>query len=265
MKYIIAILLLSMFIHAQNVPMLVNYQAKFEDDNGLAIEGTLQITFSLYDDLESGTLIWSESHSSVASYDGIVSVLLGSVNPFEKSDFSGSLLFIETDISGYGVLTPRQQMTSVPYAIRTGNSTPPGSINVFAGTESPTGWFLCNGQVIDRDEYSNLFDVIGTTYGDGDGSSTFNLPDLSGRNPIGYKSDEESFDSLGEIGGSKEHTLSSDEIPTFTKYSSHSSITNNGTGGVSNGVVEISTTTFGGGSPHNILDPYIVMNYIIKY
>ena len=60
-----------------------------------------------------------------------------------------------------------------------------GMIQMFAGTSAPAGWLICNGAAVSRTEYETLFNVIGTTWGAGDGSTTFNLPDLRGRAPIG--------------------------------------------------------------------------------
>ena len=70
---------------------------------------------------------------------------------------------------------------------------PTGGIIPFAGQNAPTGYLMCNGQEVSRTEYSYLFDIIGTTYGEGDGSTTFNVPDLrdkftqgaSGTNTVG--------------------------------------------------------------------------------
>lgn len=62
---------------------------------------------------------------------------------------------------------------------------PAGSIFPYAGTVAPGGALLCRGQEVSRDEYSRLFGVISTIYGDGNGSSTFNVPDLQGRIPVG--------------------------------------------------------------------------------
>ena len=60
-----------------------------------------------------------------------------------------------------------------------------GMVQMFAGSTAPTGWLICNGAAVSRTTYATLFAVIGTTWGSGDGSSTFNLPDLRGRAPIG--------------------------------------------------------------------------------
>lgn len=55
---------------------------------------------------------------------------------------------------------------------------PVGSVTAFAGTTTPTGWLLCDGSAVSRTDYADLYAVIGDTYGAGDGSSTFNLPNL---------------------------------------------------------------------------------------
>jgi microcystin-dependent protein len=65
---------------------------------------------------------------------------------------------------------------------------PIGMISPFAGSTAPTGWLMCNGQAVSRTTYSALFSLIGTTYGTGDNTTTFNIPDLMGRTPIGVGS-----------------------------------------------------------------------------
>lgn len=74
-----------------------------------------------------------------------------------------------------------------------------GMIQMFAGATAPSGWLICNGQAVSREDYSTLFNVIGTTYGSGDGSTTFNLPDLRGRFPLGIGN--------GTATGHTNHTL----------------------------------------------------------
>ena len=63
-------------------------------------------------------------------------------------------------------------------AVTWANPTPTGSVIAFAGQTAPSGWLLCQGQAVSRSTYVDLFDIIGTTYGVGDNSTTFNLPDL---------------------------------------------------------------------------------------
>ena len=89
---------------------------------------------------------------------------------------------------------------------------PAGIVMSFAGATAPEGWLLCDGSAVSRSSYSALFDVIGTTYGAGDGSTTFNVPDLSGKVIIGVSGTH----ALGTSGGEETHTLLTAEIPAHT-------------------------------------------------
>lgn len=66
-----------------------------------------------------------------------------------------------------------------------GSSVPTGVINPFAGSSAPSGWLICDGTAVSRSTYASLFAILGTTYGSGDGSTTFNIPDLRSRIPLG--------------------------------------------------------------------------------
>lgn len=79
----------------------------------------------------------------------------------------------------------------------------------FAGTAAPEGYLMCDGAAVSRTTYATLFAVIGTTFGAGDGSTTFNVPDLSGRVPLGVSSSH----LLGSTGGSETVTLTEQELP----------------------------------------------------
>ena len=144
------------------------------------------------------------------------------------------------------------------------SATPSGAIMMFAAGSAPSGWLICDGSAVSRSTYSDLFSTIGTTYGAGDGSSTFNLPDFGGRGPMGYKSNNTKFDALNETGGAETHTLTANEIPTHTIYSSKSMQGIGTTAGQYSLVGNVSTTSYGGGQAHNILDPYLTVNFIIK-
>lgn len=81
----------------------------------------------------------------------------------------------------------------------------PGIIKPFAGSAAPRGHLMCDGAEVSRTTYADLFAVIGTTYGSGNGSSTFNVPNLSGRFPLG-KTASGTGSALGTTGGSLDHT-----------------------------------------------------------
>lgn len=95
-----------------------------------------------------------------------------------------------------------------------GSLSPAGVIVSFAGGSSPTGWLLCDGTAYSRTTYGKLYAVLGTTYGSGDGSSTFNVPDMRSRVPVCYDSSSQNFSALNAKGGELAHTLSVSELPS---------------------------------------------------
>ena len=99
---------------------------------------------------------------------------------------------------------------------------PVGIIQAYAGSTAPSAnWLFCQGQAVSRSTYAGLFGVVGTTYGVGDGSTTFNLPNLQGRIPVGRDTGQVEFDTLGEVGGAKTHTLVTGEIPAHVHDIQH--------------------------------------------
>jgi microcystin-dependent protein len=112
---------------------------------------------------------------------------------------------------------------------------PAGAVQLYAGTTLPDGWLYCDGSEVSRTTYADLFAAISTTYGVGDGATTFNLPDLRGRAAFGRDNMDNSVgtgggdaarlttggsgvngDSLGASGGTETHTLTSGEMPTHS-------------------------------------------------
>lgn len=81
---------------------------------------------------------------------------------------------------------------------------PVATVEMLAGGSVPTGWLLCNGQAVSRTTYAALFSAIGTAWGSGDGSTTFNVPDLRGRVPRGVAASGDG-DELGDEFGSDTH------------------------------------------------------------
>ena len=85
---------------------------------------------------------------------------------------------------------------------------PIGTVAPYAGSTAPLGWAICDGSAVSRTTYSALFAIIGTTYGAGDGSTTFNLPDMRGKAAFGYSSTSGIYNTLGGTGGATSYTPS---------------------------------------------------------
>lgn len=90
-----------------------------------------------------------------------------------------------------------------------GQATPVGTVNSYAGSTAPDGWLLCNGQAVDRTTYAALFAVIGTTYGSGNGSTTFNVPNLTNRVTVASGGTY----ARGATGGAASVTLTEAQMP----------------------------------------------------
>lgn len=91
-----------------------------------------------------------------------------------------------------------------------------GEIRIFTGNFAPTGWFLCQGQILPISAYQALFAIIGTTYG-GNGTSNFQLPNLQGRFPIGAgQSPFGTNYNLGQAGGVEQVALTINNLPAHT-------------------------------------------------
>lgn len=179
------------------------------------------------------------------------------------------------------------------------NSVPAGAVIDFAGASAPSGWLLCYGQAVSRTTFAALFTAIGTTYGTGDGSTTFNVPDargrvIAGQDDMGGTSADRltglsggiDGDTLGAVGGSQSHTLSTTEIPAHSHGvtdpgHAHQQRRDGNLGGGGGGTPDanygnleygltsssttgISIQNTGGGGAHNNVQPTLILNKIIK-
>jgi len=160
------------------------------------------------------------------------------------------------------------------YSIITGGLIPPGAMIDYAGGTVPSGgWLLCDASAVSRTTYANLFAAIGTTWGAGDGSTTFNLPDYRGRNAIGAGQGAGLTDRiLGQYGGEENHTLTVAQIPPHQHtYLVPAPDCKSGCdaskqlGPLSEPLGTSNGSEYGlGGQPHNNMQPFAVATKIIK-
>ena len=165
-----------------------------------------------------------------------------------------------------------------------GDTLPIGSIVAFSGENIPNGWLLCDGSVVSRTTYSELFNAIGLNYVE-DGvewldEERFPLPNAKGRTLVGKDSTDTDFNTLGKTAGEKTHTLTVNEMASHThdvaiavnntvpggaRYFFNSAGTTSApisdTAAWSNSLTAKAT---GGGQAHNNLQPSLTLNYIIK-
>ena len=158
-----------------------------------------------------------------------------------------------------------------------------GEIRMFAGNFAPAGWMFCEGQPLAISENETLFQLIGTTYG-GDGESTFNLPNLTGRIPIHQGNGPDGITyPLAQNAGTTEVTLTTQQIPVHN----HAVLASGDPGADSNpanvmlalspnikdfregnapntALAPQTVTPTGGSQPHDNLMPYLCFNYIIS-
>lgn len=161
-------------------------------------------------------------------------------------------------------------------SLPTVESMPIGSIIAWGGTSAPTGFLLCQGQLVSKTSYADLWNVIGNNFLNGRTAQTSNfyLPDMRGNVPVGKSTtpSTDEFYTLGKILGAKTHTLSVSQIPSHN-HNYFNTPDNLGTYTVwvpttsahTKASYQTNMSNTGGGQAHNNIQPSLVTNYIIKY
>lgn len=215
----------------------------------------------------------------------IATALTGSVAADGQTPITGNLQMSSNLITGLGNGVSAQDAVTVSQ-LNAVNSVITGSIQMWPTASAPTGYLLCAGSAVSRTTYAALFAILGTTFGTGDGSTTFNLPNYTDRMPIGAGT----IAALGATGGSKDavvvsHTHTATSVVTDPSHTHTQTLGNAGgssgsnasyNGSAANQVtasinaavtgISVSTTNASTGvsGTNANLPPYLGINFIIK-
>jgi microcystin-dependent protein len=140
-----------------------------------------------------------------------------------------------------------------------------GQILMVGFNFAPYGYMLCQGQTLAISQYSALYALLGYTFG-GDGQTTFKLPDLAGRVPVGFGPSNQSgqFFQMGQAGGSPTTQITVTNLPTmFSTNPSGQSQDAAAFSGSGTAVKVVAPTLMGNGSPINVMQPYVCLNYVM--
>lgn len=184
-----------MTAYAQNSGLGFNYQAVVRNVNGVLLADTdVNLRVSLYPGQNASSPTWVETHSAHTDISGCFGITVGKgerdnnslVAEYSDVNFAAVYYWMKIEIQEGNAYREvcYSQLPSSPYSEVSHNAVlfPAGVIVPFAGEveQIPVGWMLCDGSEISRSEYANLYNAIGVCWGSGDGSTTFNLPDLRG-------------------------------------------------------------------------------------
>ena len=194
--FLAAFFFISIYVFSQ-APNSFKYQAVARNTSGIPIPSQIvKFKISILQGSESGASIFSEIHTTATNQFGLVNLEIGNgssqVGSISGIAWGSDQYFMKLELDPTGgtnyQLLGTSQLLSVPYALyaestgNTGNTgVPAGCIMPYVGTTAPTDYLICDGSAVSRTTYANLFAVIGTSFGAGDGTTTFNLPDFRGR------------------------------------------------------------------------------------
>ncbi|MDD5066338.1 MAG: tail fiber protein [bacterium] len=230
--YFFTVLFLATTLSAE-MPHLISYQGKLLE-NSVPVSGNHGVVFRIYDAPTGGNLVWQGDVQTVRITNGIFNSYVGETTGagspvmFSNINWASGAKYLEIQAES-DILQPRERLTSVAYSLLAENvinGVPCGTIVPWGGTAAniPSGWLLCNGNPVSRSAYASLFGVLGTRYGAGDGSTTFNLPNFVTKFPRGVSdnpgtgagSDTHSHGPGGYTGASHTHGVGTYTAPSHT-------------------------------------------------
>lgn len=232
-----------------------------ESNGGIVELGTLAEQESSYDGGSTKPTVLQTKNSTsscqvIGSYNIVASSTTGKL---DGNCFNGAY--------NYSFTASTTMATTTKIGESYGGLSPVGSITAYASTTAPAGWLLADGTSYTTAAFPNLFGVIGYSYG-GSGAN-FNVPNLKGRNILMASTTA----NVGQTGGESNHTQTIAEMPSHTHTIPGVDVSAGGASGASgtddndytsNGDSILSNST-GSGTAFNVLDPYFVLQYIIKY
>lgn len=197
---------------------------------------------------------------------------LGSPFPYDlyayvRYDDGSGFKIYENQVQGNTTLP-----TDPSWQVVSGNPVPAGVVSAFAGSVLPSGYLFCDGTAVSRTVYAALFAAIGTAFGAGDGSTTFNLPFMARRVIVGAGGTGSAVlgNAVGNSGGAESVALTAAQNgdhthATIPGYQASGVKSGSGRLGFLNGgSTQTGGVTGGAGQPHNNIQPSLVMNWIIK-
>jgi microcystin-dependent protein len=198
---------------------------------------------------------------------------IGTATAADKLHVEGSIRMVDGNETDGDVLVSDANGTAswLPVGV------PTGAMMQYAAASAPTGWLLCDGSAVSRTTYADLFALIGTTYGAGDGSTTFTLPDMRGRVPVGMGTGEYKNNGIGHSSGNSLTSRSlgdynGAEYPSGIPVNTETGISAEGSG---NNFGEAAANIYNNDPPEageytdqntggGNMQPFLVINYIIK-
>jgi len=218
-----------------------------------------------------GATIVAAEHNS--NDDTIYNAFNGNIS---NANISGSAAIVDTKLAQ---ITTASKVSTTAITGNLGGGqggVPVGAVLVWSTATAPTGYTLCDGSAISRTTFADLFAVVSTTFGIGDGSTTFNVPDMRGRLPVGKDNlggssanrvTDTEADTIGSSEGAEDTTLTTAQLPGHTHtFGVFDNDTAGGRAADASGSQTGTETTSstGSGNAHNNMNPYLTMGYIIK-